>query len=172
MKISNIVKYRVISNIVKFSFVFIIALAFVSPIFADPFPCKSLNPNLPKGCTDTGDLKGDTGDLKGDTGDLKGDTGVKINTGIKNPISGIDDIPSFIVTILNFVLMVAIPIITLAIIYSGFLFVTAAGNSEKLGKAKKTLMYTLIGATLLLGSYVITQAIKGTVDEIRKTSSS
>jgi len=91
---------------------------------------------------------------------------------INNPLgtSGPQDIPSFIQTILNSVLVVGVPIVTLAIIYTGFLFVTAQGNSEALTKAKKTLLYTLIGAALLLGSFVISKAIKGTVDEIIKSS--
>jgi len=57
--------------------------------------------------------------------------------------------------------------VAIAIIYSGFLFVTAQGNSEKLTKAKKALLYTIIGAALLLGSYVIATAIGKTVDEIK-----
>jgi hypothetical protein len=59
-----------------------------------------------------------------------------------------------------------VPIIALAIIYSGFLFVAARGNAEELKKAKSTLVYTLIGAALLLGCLVIANAIKGTVDTI------
>jgi hypothetical protein len=94
-------------------------------------------------------------------------TGVTINTGIKNPLGNdIDSIPKFIQTILGFVLLIGVPIIVLAIIYAGFLFVTAQGNSEKLTMAKTTLLYTLIGAALLLGSFVIANAIQGTVDEI------
>lgn len=94
-------------------------------------------------------------------------TGVTINTGIKNPLGkSISDIPTFIQTILGFVLLIGVPIIVLAIIYAGFLFVTAQGNSEKLTMAKTTLLYTLIGAALLLGSFVIAKAIKGTVDQI------
>ena len=66
--------------------------------------------------------------------------------------------------------MIGVPIIALAIIYAGFLFVTAQGNSEKLTKAKKTLLYTLIGAALLLGAVVIAEAIKGTVNDIKSTT--
>ena len=55
------------------------------------------------------------------------------------------------------------PIIVLAIIYSGFLFVAAQGNSEKLGEAKKALLYTLVGAAILLGSLAIAELIKNTV---------
>ena len=67
-------------------------------------------------------------------------------------------------------MVIGVPIVTLAIIYAGFLFVAARGNAEELTKAKKTLMYTLIGAALLLGSFVIAQAIKGTVDDISSTT--
>ncbi len=89
---------------------------------------------------------------------------------IKNPLGdSINDIPSFIKAILNIVLVVGVPIITLAIIYTGFLFVKAQGNSEELTKAKKTLLYVLIGSALLLGSFVLSQAIKSTVDEIIKS---
>lgn len=96
---------------------------------------------------------------------------VSVNTKINNPLGdNIKDIPTFIETILNSVLVIGVPIIALAIIYTGFLFVKAQGNSEQITTAKKTLMYTLIGAALLLGSFVISKAIKGTVDEIIKTS--
>lgn len=108
----------------------------------------------------------------GTTGSGTSSSGVTVNTKIDNPLgSSITDLPSFINTIISFVLLVAIPIIVLAVIYAGFLFVTAAGNPEKLGKAKKTLLYTLIGAALLLGAFVIAKAIKGTVDCIGDNTS-
>ena len=93
-----------------------------------------------------------------------------IKGGIDNPLgtTGPQDIPSFISKILTVVVDIGVPIITLAIIYTGFLFVKSQGNSEELTKAKKTLLYTIIGAALLLGAFVISQAIKGTVDEIIK----
>ncbi len=93
--------------------------------------------------------------------------GVSVNTKIENPLgSSITDLPTFINVIVQFVLIIGIPIIVLAVIYAGFLFVTAQGNSEKLKKAKTTLLYTLIGAALLLGSFVIAKAIQGTVSQI------
>ena len=87
---------------------------------------------------------------------------------IANPLgtTGPQDIPSFIKKILDVVLVVGVPIVTLAIIYTGFLFVKAQGKPEEITKAKQTLLYSIIGAALLLGSFVISSAIKGTVDEI------
>ena len=80
-----------------------------------------------------------------------------------NPISNATTIPDFIQTLLEGALKVGMPIIALAIIYCGFLFVAARGNSEKLGKAKDALLYTLIGAAVLLGSWAIATLISNTV---------
>ena len=92
-------------------------------------------------------------------------------TTISNPLGDkITDIPSFIEAAITVVLTIGIPIIALAIIYTGFLFVEAQGNPEKLTKAKKALLYTLIGAALLLGAFVIANAIGETVDEIKKSA--
>ncbi len=124
------------------------------------------NPN-----TTTGGPGTTTGGPGTTTGGPGTTTGVKITTGIKNPLSStFSDIPSFIKGVLKAVLIIGIPIITLAIIYSGFLFVTAQGNSEQLKKAKKAILYTLIGAALLLGSMVITEAIQKSVEDIKSTT--
>lgn len=82
---------------------------------------------------------------------------------ICNPLGSTTSLPLLIHDVLTKALQVGIPIIALAIIYSGFLFVFARGNSEKLTKAKDTLLYTLIGAAILLGSWAIATIIKSTV---------
>lgn len=69
----------------------------------------------------------------------------------------------FIKTFLEGILKIGIPIVALAVIYSGFLFVAARGNSEKLTKAKDALLYTLIGAAILLGSWAIAQLVSDTI---------
>ena len=97
---------------------------------------------------------------------VNADEDLNVTTGIVNPTS-IDNIQEFIVALINIVLLIGVPIVTLAIIYSGFLFVQASGNSEKLGTAKKALLYSVIGAALLLGAFVLAEAIKGTVDQLK-----
>jgi hypothetical protein len=82
---------------------------------------------------------------------------------ICNPIPNVTSVPSLIQTILNGLLTIGIPIVALAIIYCGFLFVFARGNSEKLTKAKDALLYTLIGAAVLLGAWAIATMIQSTV---------
>jgi len=84
---------------------------------------------------------------------------------ICNPLgAGTADIPSFIRTVLTGLLKIGIPLVALAVIYCGFLFVAARGNAEKLSKAKDALLYTLVGAGILLGSWSIAELIKSTVE--------
>lgn len=81
---------------------------------------------------------------------------------IDNPI-GAETINELIKTILEGVIKIGMPIIALAIIYCGFLFVSARGKPESIKKAKDALLYTLIGAAILLGSWAIAQLISDTV---------
>jgi hypothetical protein len=81
---------------------------------------------------------------------------------IVNPINA-SSLEGLIQTILIGVLKIGIPIIALAIIYCGFLFVSARGNSEAIGKAKDALLYTVIGAAILLGAWAIALLISNTV---------
>jgi hypothetical protein len=82
---------------------------------------------------------------------------------ICNPIPSITSIAGFINVFLTGALRIGIPVAALAIIYSGFLFVFARGNSEKLTTAKDTLLYTLIGTAILLGAWAIAELISTTV---------
>jgi len=93
---------------------------------------------------------------------------VKLNFKVDNPISsGIDTIPKFIEAILHIILVIATPIVAFAIIYTGFLFIKAQGNSDMITKAKKALLYTIIGAVLLLGAFLLASAIGSSINEIK-----
>lgn len=85
---------------------------------------------------------------------------------ICNPLGKTDTVPGFIQTILEGMLKIGIPIIALAVVYCGFLFVFARGNTEKVTKAKEALTYTLIGAAILLGSWAIAEMISATVTSL------
>ncbi len=82
---------------------------------------------------------------------------------IVNPIPTINSIPKLIQTILEGALKIGIPIVALAIIYCGFLFVAARGKPEAITKAKDALLWTIIGAAILLGSWAIAKMISATV---------
>ena len=47
-------------------------------------------------------------------------------------------------------------IFIILIIYAGFVWMTSAGNEEKISKAKKTLIAAIIGITIVLLAYAIT----------------
>ena len=82
---------------------------------------------------------------------------------IVNPLKNVKTINELIKKILEGVIKIGMPIIVLAIIYCGFLFVSAQGKPESIKKAKDALLYTLIGAAILLGSWAIAQLIADTV---------
>ncbi len=82
---------------------------------------------------------------------------------ICNPIPDVTSVPGLIKTILEGLLKIGIPVVALAIVYCGFLFVQARGKPEAITKAKDALLYTLIGAAILLGSWAIAEMISATV---------
>lgn len=100
------------------------------------------------------------GQLSGDPIDPPAGSGG--STTIDNPI-GVDNLNDFIKTILEGIIKIGIPVIAIAIIYSGFLFVTAQGKPQAIEEAKRAFLYTLIGAAILLGSWALAQLISDTV---------
>ncbi len=88
---------------------------------------------------------------------------------LKNPFKGIDSFPKlFAAVVNNIILPVAVPFIAVMIIYSGFLFVIARkdGKVDTLQRAKSTFKYTMIGAALILGAFVIANALQGTLNAL------
>ncbi|HBM46028.1 TPA: hypothetical protein DDZ75_03580 [Patescibacteria group bacterium] len=83
--------------------------------------------------------------------------------GSLNPLGGTDTLAQFIANILKVAITIALPITALAIVYVGFLFVTAKGNPGDINKAKEALQWTLVGLAILLGAQAIVSIIKTTV---------
>ena len=97
-----------------------------------------------------------------------GSTGVQSNDGgavIPNPLGDIT-LTGLFETLLEILLIFAIPIVAFFIIYAGFLYVTARGNTETITKAHRALLYAVIGGVLILGGNVLIEVIGGTVDSI------
>ena len=82
-----------------------------------------------------------------------------------NPL-GVDSMEALIGAILNGLTYILTPILVLAFIYSGFLFVSAQGKGEKLTEAKRAFSYSLIGAALILGANLIFTVITNTVGQL------
>jgi len=62
------------------------------------------------------------------------------------------DLEIYANNVLNILIAVAGPLALLAIIYSGILFMTSAGDEKKVTQAKAVMKYTLIGVAVIAGS--------------------
>lgn len=80
---------------------------------------------------------------------------------------GITTIEGLLVAILNIFIIIATPIIVLFIIYAGFLYVTAQGNTQQVQQATRALTYAIIGAILVLGSVALAQIIENVVGSFK-----
>ena len=92
-------------------------------------------------------------------------TGMAVQVRLKNPLK-VDDIQSAIKLFFNAVLKIAMPIIIIFLIWSGFRFIFARGNPTEIGKAKQMFWWTVVGTLLVLGAWAITNAIIGTVNSV------
>lgn len=84
---------------------------------------------------------------------------------IESPlVNGVTTIEDLIITILNVLLIIAVPIIIFFIIFAGFTYVTAQGNPEKIKTATRSLTYAIVGAVLILGGVAISEIIASVVE--------
>ncbi len=84
---------------------------------------------------------------------------------LHNPINQDVDILSFLQKLFSNIVKVLIPFLVIIVIWSGFKFVEAQGNPEKIADAQKNFLYVIIGALILLASWTIATVLKGTVDQ-------
>ena len=72
----------------------------------------------------------------------------------------------FLNKILSLVIQVGAVAVVLMLVYVGYLFVVAQGNETKLTTAKTALLWTIVGALVLLGSQAISLGIQATVQAL------
>lgn len=68
----------------------------------------------------------------------------------------------FIELLIKIIQSVGIPALVIAIIYSGFILLTAGGNEAQISKGKTWIFWTLIGAAIILGAQVIADTVFNT----------
>jgi hypothetical protein len=86
---------------------------------------------------------------------------------LMNPLGSGTTLNSFLLSILSIVTDVIGPIIViLMLVYVGFKFVTAQGEPGKITEARQMLMWTVVGALILLGAKAIAIGIKATVEAL------
>lgn len=103
-------------------------------------------------------------------------SGVDTGTSVKliNPLNtGAGDcsatntcLSAFLTNILNFVVNIGTVVVILMLVYVGFLFVVARGVPGKIEEARKALLWTVVGALILLGAKAIAIGIQATVQAI------
>ncbi len=92
-----------------------------------------------------------------------GDTGGANPTDIQltNPLSGnVNDVPSLLNKIIQYLQIIAVPLLTIAIIMGAFQMLTAGGDEAKFKKGKKTITYAAIGAAVIMAASGIILIIK------------
>lgn len=85
---------------------------------------------------------------------------------LDNPLKNTDSVDSFFQKILKSIVYLLTPVVVIMLLYSGFRFVTAQGNEEQLATAKKALLYTLIGAAIIIGAEGLSRAIGETIRQL------
>lgn len=83
-----------------------------------------------------------------------------------NPLGSGATLNSFVTSILQFVVRIGSIVVIFMLVYVGFLFVKAQGNSEEISKARNALLWTIVGALILLGAQAIAIGIQATVQAI------
>ncbi len=100
-----------------------------------------------------------------------GNGGIQTDSGggiIQNPLKdGVNNFYDLVKLIIdNIVIPFGFVVIVLMIIFAGFQFVVAQGNEQKITDAKQTLLYAVIGAVILLGSWAIAGIIENTINQV------
>ena len=90
------------------------------------------------------------------------------NIVFENPFSVGDTLPELLASIIEKIIFPIGGILAvLAFIYSGFLYVTAQGDTSKIKTAHTALLYTAVGTAVLLGAQLIANVIGGTIDQLK-----
>ncbi|MDD3491611.1 MAG: TrbC/VirB2 family protein [Candidatus Pacebacteria bacterium] len=82
----------------------------------------------------------------------------------KNPFKEITTITSLIEAIIKFLKSLAIMVSAILIVYAGYLYMTSAGNQQKIETAQKTLIWALVGIGVILIASAITKVIENVLE--------
>ena len=108
-----------------------------------------------------------TGNTSGGTSLGTGNTSSSNSSGatIVNPLN-VSTLQDLLGKVLDAFVQLGTIVLTLALIWCGFLFVAARGNEEKIRSARTALMWTIIGGLIILGAKGIQTVITQTVSSI------
>ena len=95
-----------------------------------------------------------------------GGAGTGENTTLINPLSSGTSLETLLTSILGFVIRIGSIVVVLMLVFVGYKFVVARGDPGAISEAKQMLLWTLIGALVLLGAQAIAVGIKATVQAL------
>jgi hypothetical protein len=97
-------------------------------------------------------------------------SGSSANTGsnvtLINPLQGGGTLEGFLQSILAFVVRIGTIVVILMLVFVGYKFVAAQGNETALTEARKMLLWTVVGALILLGAQALSLGIQATVNAL------
>jgi hypothetical protein len=100
----------------------------------------------------------------GNGGNQDGGSGSAIT--LINPLKAGTSLESLLNSIMDFVIRLGTIVVIVMLVFVGYKFVAARGNDAKLVEARKMLLWTIIGALVLLGAKAISMALLATVQAI------
>ncbi len=87
-------------------------------------------------------------------------------TDYENPVKW-DTLIEFLNAFFGVLITLGTILLAVMIIYTGYLFVIAQGNAEKLTTAKRAFVWVLVGGAILLGAWALQLGISDTILEMR-----
>lgn len=84
---------------------------------------------------------------------------------LENPLR-FPSIERFVEGVLQAIILVAMPIIVAFMVYAGFKFIMARGNSSQITNAKENFKWVVIGTIMILGAWVLATLIGGTIAQL------
>ncbi len=103
-----------------------------------------------------------------ETGGYPASTGGGGTVTLENPLGA--DVTTFeklITKVLDAAFIIGLPIAVLFIVIAGFRFVWARGKPAELEKAKKNLLWTVVGIGVFFGAWTLARIIEATISALK-----
>jgi len=75
-------------------------------------------------------------------------------------------ISGFVQSILGVVMYIGVPFIGLVLVFAGFKFLFARGNSEKIKGATFNIKWVIIGTAIFLGAWTLSTIVDKTINDV------
>lgn len=96
---------------------------------------------------------------------MVGNPGTTGSGNLINPL-GVSSLPALLNVVLAALVQIGGIVLVIAFVWVGFSFVIAQGKPEALKKARSALVWTIIGAAILLGAQALSTVIQSTVNAL------